>query len=127
MRLICFKLEPSYFGRLFTFTGYLCNVIIDESLVVGGIKMDESLDYYVYADDDYKFLTESIDAGIFRTSMASIAQETCTRYLKHIIITRFSLKANDVIMATHSLRKLVRFIQDCTNDFKIDEEKTYKY
>lgn len=86
-------------------------------------NMEKKLSYYDYAEDDYNYLKDCIDAGIYRTSTASIAQETCVRYLKHVIITRFSLKANDMIMVTHSLRNLVRFIQDCTNDFEIDEKK----
>ena len=71
-------------------------------------NMEKKLSYYDYAEDDYNYLKDCIDAGIYRTSMASIAQETCVRYLKHVIITRFSLKANDMIMVTHSLRNLVR-------------------
>ena len=42
-------------------------------------NMEKKLSYYDYAEDDYNYLKDCIDAGIYRTSMASIAQETCAR------------------------------------------------
>ena len=41
--------------------------------------------YYDFALDDYRFLSELKKNGISANSIGAIAQNTCERFLKHLI------------------------------------------
>ncbi len=41
--------------------------------------------YYDFALDDYRFLSELKKSGITANSIGAIAQNTCERFLKHLI------------------------------------------
>ena len=83
--------------------------------------MEKGIDYYAYANDDYCYLEDCINAGIFRSSMASIAQNTCERYLKSIIVTFTAVKENARVMRTHSLKTLFDYVLENLPDFEIDD------
>ena len=82
--------------------------------------MEKGIDYYTYANDDYHYLEDCINAGIFRSSMASIAQNTCERYLKSIIADFTLVEENSRVMRTHSLKTLLNYVLENLPDFKID-------
>lgn len=79
--------------------------------------MEKGIDYYTYANDDYHYLEDCINAGIFRSSMASIAQNTCERYLKSIIADFTLVEENSRVMRTHSLKTLLNYVLLCIGKF----------
>lgn len=81
--------------------------------------MGKDLDYYYYAEDDYLYLKDSLDANILRNSMASIAQNTCERYLKHVI-SLYCGNRKTSIMRSHSLRALSKYLSEFLPDFSAD-------
>lgn len=70
--------------------------------------------YYDFALDDYKFLKDIEATGIVANSVGAIAQNTCERFLKHLInqyipvsdVGRHSLTD---ILTTHNLNRLVNY------------------
>jgi len=70
--------------------------------------------YYDFALDDYKFLMDLKESGISANSIGAIAQNTCERFLKHLINTFIPItesNRNQVtdILTTHNLNRLVNF------------------
>lgn len=70
--------------------------------------------YYDFAEDDYRFLCELRDKGIKANSIGSIAQNTCERFLKHLIneFVPVTEKNRDYLtetLTTHNLNRLVYF------------------
>ena len=70
--------------------------------------------YYDFALDDYRFLTELKKANIAANSIGAIAQNTCERFLKHLIneyvpVTDNNRQTVTDIMTTHNLNRLVTF------------------
>ena len=51
--------------------------------------------YYDFALDDYQFLIELKKNGITANSIGAIAQNTCERFLKHLMNTSPCMKAID--------------------------------
>lgn len=71
----------------------------------------EKIDYYDFAENDYKYLKNSYDRGDVGNAMAYIAQNVCERYLKSVIeYAGCTNLCNGDEMKTHSLRKLKKFI-----------------
>ena len=73
--------------------------------------------YFDFAEDDYQYFDHDYKSGRIANYMVSLGQNICERYLKHII-DHFILsqtqqdsdeKAN--IMHTHSLNKLIKYIE----------------
>ncbi len=70
--------------------------------------------YYDFALDDYNFLKDLERSGIMANSIGSIAQNTCERFLKHLIneyipITHDNRQEVTDILTTHNLNRLVNF------------------
>ena len=70
--------------------------------------------YYDFALDDYKFLCELRKTGIQANSIGAIAQNTCERFLKHLInefvpVTEENRNYITDILTTHNLNRLVYF------------------
>lgn len=70
--------------------------------------------YYDFALDDYNFLSELKKNGITANSIGSISQNTCERFLKHLIdmyvpITENNRHSVTDILTTHNLNRLVSF------------------
>lgn len=70
--------------------------------------------YYDFALDDYRFLCELKKNGITANSIGAIAQNTCERFLKHLIneyvpVTDDNRQIITDILTTHNLNRLVSF------------------
>lgn len=78
------------------------------------------MSYYDYAEDDYLYLEECIKSGIYDNALASLAQNTCERYLKSIIVTSTAVKENSYIMRAHSLKTLFDYVLENLPDFEIN-------
>lgn len=74
--------------------------------------------YLDFAENDYAFFKESVHAGMVYNALPALAQTACEKYLMDIIDRHFEpldekgdiLKTN--ILRTHSLIKLLRFIEE---------------
>lgn len=87
--------------------------------------------YLDFAENDYELFSKCMDAGMVYNALPVIAQEAAEKYLKDIIDRFFEphdeeeyLVKNDV-MKSHSLRKLLRFIEEEFNIEISDEDKDY--
>ena len=70
--------------------------------------------YYDFALDDYQFLIELKKNGITANSIGAIAQNTCERFLKHLIneyipVHEGNRQSITDILITHNLNRLVSF------------------
>ncbi|MCR5761696.1 MAG: hypothetical protein K6F82_06900 [Sphaerochaetaceae bacterium] len=70
--------------------------------------------YYDFAVDDYCFLTDLRRSGIMANSIGAIAQNTCERFLKHLIneyipVTRENRNQVTDVLSTHNLNRLVNY------------------
>ena len=70
--------------------------------------------YYDFALDDYRFLIELKKNGITANSIGAIAQNTCERFLKHLInefipMSESNRQSITDILITHNLNRLVSF------------------
>ncbi|MCC8061540.1 MAG: HEPN domain-containing protein [Clostridiales bacterium] len=74
--------------------------------------------YYEFAEADYNFLRDAYEQGIFSNSCGAIAQNVCERYMKHVIQeyctpeTETEWHDKESILRTHSLKRLIRYIED---------------
>lgn len=83
--------------------------------------MEKTINYYTFAEDDYLFLKANIDEKRVNNAMTSIAQNVCERYLKHIIDVYCQDTDCTSILKTHSLKKILRFLEDNLPDFKVEK------
>ena len=60
--------------------------------------------YYDFALDDYRFLCELKKNGITANSIGAIAQNTCERFLKHLI-KKYLLQHNQLKLMLMNLLK----------------------
>ena len=90
-----------------------------------GVLMEKEITYYDLAADDYNFLKECIAAGIYRNAMASIGQEACEKYLKHVIDV-FIKRCDELIINTHSLHVILAFIRMSLPDLDINQDLVLK-
>ena len=70
--------------------------------------------YYDFALNDYEFLCELKKNGITANSIGAIAQNTCERFLKHLInefvpVTEDNRHFITDLLTTHNLNRLVYF------------------
>ena len=77
--------------------------------------------YYDFALDDYRFLCELKKNNITANSIGSIAQNTCERFLKHLInecvpVTEENRRSLTEILSTHNLNRLVFFWNQTSED-----------
>lgn len=74
--------------------------------------------YLAFADNDYLFFRQAYDTGNKGSALAALGQSICERYLKHIISefaqpeNRSEMQDKETILRTHSLRRLMRYIQE---------------
>lgn len=85
--------------------------------------MEEPINYYSFAENDYNFLKKNIEENVVGNAMTSIAQNVCERYLKHLIDSYCKDKDCTSILRTHSLKKLLRFLEEELPDFTVDKTK----
>lgn len=85
--------------------------------------MEKEINYYTFAENDYLFLKANIEENRIGNAMTSISQNVCERYLKHII-TIYCIESDCTpILKTHSLKKILRFMEETIKDFRIDKKK----
>ena len=78
--------------------------------------------YLDFAEDDYKYFKFSVDSGYTANAMAALAQNCCEKYLKHLIdryigvneMTADERELREDVLKTHSLRKIMQYIQKYT-------------
>lgn len=74
--------------------------------------------YLSFAENDYAFFKASIGSGMVYNALPALAQNACEKYLKDIIDRYFEpidekenfAKTN--VLRTHSLTKLLRFVEE---------------
>ena len=81
--------------------------------------MEKTINYYTFAENDYLFLKANIEEHRVSNAMTSIAQNVCERYLKYIVEKYCTEIDCTSILKTHSLKKILRFIEEQIPDFKI--------
>jgi hypothetical protein len=85
--------------------------------------MEKNINYYTFAENDYLFLKANMDENRIGNAMTSIAQNICERYLKHLIeLYCVELDCTNVLK-THSLKRIIRFLEDSLDGFDIDKGK----
>ena len=83
--------------------------------------------YLAFADNDYLFFRQAYDTGNKGSALAALGQSICERYLKHVISefaqpeNRNEMQDKETILRTHSLRRLLRYIQE-DMDLEIPEK-----
>lgn len=83
--------------------------------------------YLDFAENDYSFFRATYDAGIKGSALASIGQEICEKYLKHIVLEYANPEIpeeeyeKEKILETCSLTDLMKYISE-TMGIKIPEE-----
>ena len=85
--------------------------------------MGEKLTYYDFAEDDFQYFFGSYKANLKHNTMCAMAQNSIEKYLKYIIEKYITNKDCSYILKSHSLLKLIRFIQENLNDFDINSNK----
>ncbi len=74
------------------------------------------MSYLDFAENDYMFFHEAYASGLKYGTLASIGQNICEKYLKHIVDVLAVPQTNEEdmekenVLRTHSLRKLIRYI-----------------
>lgn len=84
--------------------------------------------YYDFADNNFNFLIAAYEQGLIGNAMGAMAQETCEKYLKHII--EEYIVPNDSnenvkkmeLLRTHNLTKLSKYILNYLPDIKLDRQ-----
>ena len=81
--------------------------------------MAENLNSYLsFAENDFLFFRQAYDTGNKGSALAALGQSICERYLKHVISefaqpeNRDEMQDKETILRTHSLRRLMRYIQE---------------
>ena len=84
--------------------------------------MAENLNSYLaFAENDYLFFRQAYDTGNKGSALAALGQSICERYLKHVISefaqpeNRGEMQDKETVLRTHSLRRLMRYIQEEMN------------
>lgn len=84
--------------------------------------------YFDFAENNYDFLLAAYEQGLVGNAMGAMAQETCEKYLKHIIeeyVVPQDLQGNAEkaeILRTHNLSKLSKYIVQYVSDIKLNRQ-----
>lgn len=87
---------------------------------------EELKTYYDFADNNYDFLMAAYKNGLVGNAMGAMAQETCEKYLKHLIDEYVILgdSADNAkkteILRTHNLTKLSKYISSHLPEVNLD-------
>ena len=87
---------------------------------------EELKTYYDFADNNYDFLMAAYKNGLVGNAMGAIAQETCEKYLKHLIDEYVILgdSADNAkkteILRTHNLTILSKYISSHLPEVNLD-------
>ena len=80
----------------------------------------KSLSYYDLAENNYQFLLFDYENGRVGNILCSSAQNICERYLKYLIDTECKDIDASVVLHSHSLKVLRKFIKEHISDFECD-------
>lgn len=90
--------------------------------------MGETLkSYYDFAENDYRYLIQSYEAGMVANAMGALAQGICEKYLKYLIneyvipATSNENQEKADVLRTHNLNKLHKYISRHLPDAQIDK------
>lgn len=84
--------------------------------------------YFDFAENDYQFFMAAYKNHIVANQMGAIAQGICEKYLKHVITeycapqSSEQLHDKNTILRTHSLAKLIKYVQKNLDDFEVDRK-----
>ena len=87
---------------------------------------EELKTYYDFADNNYDFLMAAYKNGLVGNALGAMAQETCEKYLKHLIDEYVILgdSADNAkkteILRTHNLTKLSKYISSHLPEVNLD-------
>lgn len=87
---------------------------------------EELKTYYDFTDNNYDFLMAAYKNGLVGNAMGAMAQETCEKYLKHLIDEYVILgdSADNAkkteILRTHNLTKLSKYISSHLPEVNLD-------
>ena len=87
---------------------------------------EELKTYYDFADNNYDFLMAAYKNGLVGNAMGAMVQETCEKYLKHLIDEYVILgdSADNAkkteILRTHNLTKLSKYISSRLPEVNLD-------
>lgn len=86
--------------------------------------MGHSMNSYIdFAENDYLFFRQAYDHGYKGGPLASLGQNICERYLKHVVSeyanpeTISEIHEKESVLRTHSLSRLMKYI---SNEMKIE-------
>lgn len=72
--------------------------------------------YFDFAENDFQYFTQSLQAGIVANMMGAMAQGICEKYMKHLI-SEYDIPDNAKeemqhakILSTHSLDRLMKYL-----------------
>lgn len=77
--------------------------------------------YYDFAQNDYEYFSDSYERGAVWNSMAALAQNSCEKYLKHLIDRYQEVNSRSEMLEktdnlhSHSLSKLIRHLEANTD------------
>ncbi|HCT91832.1 MAG TPA: hypothetical protein DF613_10720 [Lachnospiraceae bacterium] len=83
----------------------------------------EEISYYSFAYDDYQFLKANVEMCRTNNAMTSIAQNICEKFLKHLIVVFCTSVDCTAVLKTHSLKRILRFLEQYLPDFSLDRKK----
>ncbi len=85
--------------------------------------------YFDFAENDYMYFQECYKAGMVFNQMGAIAQGICEKYMKHIVEEYVAPDSDEEynekerVLRTHSLTRLMRYIQENLPEFQVDRQK----
>ena len=87
----------------------------------------ERQNYFDFAENDYKFFMDAYNNNYVYNGMASLAQNACEKYLKHIIEAYCNESIEQLsVLKSHQLNKLIDFIDSELPDFECNEDTIIK-
>ena len=80
--------------------------------------------YYDFAENDYFFISSSLEKGFYASCLAVMCQQTCERFLKQIVVDHIAENKSNTeeyqnILKCHSITELADFIKKYLSDFDI--------
>lgn len=88
--------------------------------------MGTEITYFTRAENDFLFLKFAYDNRRVDDAMGYLSQSICERYLKHVIDVYCLEQDTSVVLRTHSLRVLSKFLKKNLGDFICDWGKVLK-
>ena len=74
--------------------------------------------YLDFAENDYKFIKDAYDRGAVGNAMGALCQNTCEKYMKHLIQefcepeNHMEASKKETALKSHNLLRLMNFIKE---------------